>query len=77
MNSERSNVAAVCVCSQWNPHHDMEQLVLQPVSSGQSDGVKFCGWVPHVGWFQDVAALPINQESALVHIHVCASCLEI
>lgn len=65
------------VRSQWNPHHDVEPFVLQPVSSGQSDGVKFCGYVPHVGRFQDVAALPIDQESALVEIHVCARCLEI
>lgn len=55
----------------------MQGLVLQPVSSGQGDGVKLCGYVPHEGWFQDVAAFAINQESALVHIHVCTGGLEV
>lgn len=65
---------SVCVHS---PHHDMERLVLQPVSTSQSDRVKLCGYVSHVGWFQDVAALPVNHESAQVQIHVCAGCLEV
>lgn len=55
----------------------MERLVLQPVSSGQGDGVKLCAYVPHVGRFQDVAALSVNQESALVYVHVWAVCLEV
>lgn len=55
----------------------MERPVLQPVSSGQGDGVKLCVYVPHVGRFQDVAALPVHQESALVNIHVTAGCLEV
>lgn len=65
------------VSAQWRPHHDMQGLVLQPVSSGQGDGVKLCGYVPHEGWFQDVAAFAVNQESALVHIHVCTGSLEV
>lgn len=55
----------------------MERLVLQPFSSGQGDGVKLGGRVPHIGRFQDVAALPVDQESTLVHIHVRAVCLEV
>ena len=51
--------------------------MLQPISSGQGDGVEFCGSVPHIGRFQDVAALPVDQESALVHIHVLAGRLEV
>lgn len=47
-------------------NHDMERLVLQPVSSGQGDGVELCALFPHEGRFQDVAAFSINQESALV-----------
>ena len=44
----------------------MERLVLQPVSSGQGDGVELSGLFPHEGRLQDVAAFSINQESALV-----------
>lgn len=55
----------------------MERLVLQPLSSGQGDGVELCGRVPHIGRFQDVAALPIDEEFALVHIHVRAVRLEV
>lgn len=58
-------------------NHDMEQLVLQPDSSCQGDGVKLCPAVPHEGRFQDVAALSVNQESALVYVHVVAGCLEV
>lgn len=47
-------------------NHDVEGLVLQPVSSRQGDGVKLCVRVPHEGRLQDVAALSVNQESALV-----------
>lgn len=60
-----------------NQHHDMERLVLQPVSSGQGDGVEICALFPHEGRFQDVAAFSINQESALVKIHILAGCLEV
>lgn len=59
------------------PHHDVQRLVLEPLSSGQGDGVKLCGYVPHEGWFQAEAALAVNQESALVHIHVCVVSLEV
>ena len=70
--------ASVCFCVCIDDrHHDMERLVLQPVSSGQSVGVKPCGSVPHVGWFQDVATFTVHQESALVHIHVRARRLEV
>lgn len=55
----------------------MERLMLQPVSSGQGDGVKLCGYVPHVGRFQDIAALSVNHKSALVNVHVWAGCLEV
>lgn len=41
-------------------HHDVQRLVLQPVSSGQGDGVKIRRRFPHEGRLQDVAALPID-----------------
>lgn len=55
----------------------MERRGLQPVSSGQGDGVELRGRVPHVGRFQDVAALSVDQESALVNIHFFAGGLEV
>lgn len=55
----------VCLKSE-TLNHDMERLVLQPVSPGQGDGVELCALFPHEGRFQDVAAFSINQESALV-----------
>lgn len=58
-------------------NHDMEQLVLQPDSSRQGDGVKLCPALPHEGRLQDVAALSVNQESALVYVHVVAACLKV
>lgn len=51
--------------------------MLQPDSSRQGDGVKLCASVPHEGRFQDVAAISVNQESALVYVHVVAPCLEV
>ncbi len=74
--NKKLQYVCVCVCVR-NTHHDMERLVLQPVSSGQGDGVILCGYVPHVGRFQDVAALSVNQESALVNVHVRAGRLEV
>lgn len=65
------------ICEEATLNHDMEQLVLQPDSSRQGDGVKLCPALSHEGWFQDVAALPVNQESALVNVHVVAVCLEV
>lgn len=58
-------------------NHDMERLVLQPVSSRQGDGVKVGPRVPHEGRLQDVAALSVDQESALVHVHFRAVRLKV
>lgn len=58
-------------------NHDVERLVLEPVSSGQGDGVELGGRVPHEGRFQDVTTLPVDLEPSLVHIHVGAGCLEV
>ena len=58
-------------------NHDMERLVLQPVSSGQGDGVKLRVCVSHVGRFEDVAALSVDHESALVQVHIRAAGLEV
>lgn len=58
-------------------HHEVESLVLEPVSSGQGDGVELCARVPHEGRFQDVSALPVHLEPSLVYIHVGTGCLEV
>lgn len=58
-------------------NHDMERLVRQPVSSAQDHWIKLCAAVSHVGRFQDVATLSINQESTLIDVHVWAACLEV
>lgn len=47
-------------------NHDVERLVLEPVSSGQGDGIELCAGVPHKRRFQDVTALPVDLEHALV-----------
>lgn len=51
--------------------------MLEPVSSGQGDGVELGARVPHEGRFQDVTALPVNQEPSLVHVHVGTGRLEV
>lgn len=58
-------------------HHEVEGLVLEPVSPRQGDGVELCAGVPHEGRFQDVAALPVRLEPPLVYIHVGTGCLEV
>lgn len=57
--------------------HQVEGLLLEPGSPGQGDGVKLGGPVPHEGRFQDVAALPVDLEQALVGVHVGTRRLEV
>lgn len=59
------------------PHHDVESLVLEPVPSGQRDGVELRAGVPQEGRFQDVPALPVDLEPSLVDVHVGAGRLEV
>lgn len=40
--------------------------MLEPVSSGQGDGIELCAGVSHKRRFQDVTALPVDQEPSLV-----------
>lgn len=47
-------------------NHDVERLVLEPGSSGQGDGIELRVGVSHEGRLQDVAALPVDLEPALV-----------
>lgn len=74
---QRREQESAWVSAGETPDHDVEHLVLQPVSPRQGDGVKLGVHVSHKVWLQDVAALSVDQESALVYIHVCAACLEV
>lgn len=55
----------------------MQRLVLQPLSSGQSHRVELGGTVPQEGRFENVAALAVDQESALVYVQLFAYRLEV
>lgn len=55
----------------------MELDVFEPRPFDKRDGVKLGLFFPEVGWLQDVAALSVLVEQALVQIHLCARRLEV
>lgn len=55
----------------------MKVLRPEPASLFENVGVKLRVGVPHEIGLQDVAALPVRQESSLVQIHLLTGSLEV
>lgn len=55
----------------------MELDVFEPRSSDERDGVKLALLFSEEGRLQDVAALSVLAEQALVQIHLFTRCLEV